>query len=159
MSSALNKRVVKVEESLVIGADRQGFERLLRFHYNLRNMSTEGLDVDVLCLLGGIERPRWTRAELEKPIPPDAPKHITEAVKSSARDSMSGALKWTDDELLEHLNKILPDCFKRVSTYACREIATFDDLREWLSERGNRPGYQSAMEAMQDHGGGDVNPG
>lgn len=153
---SLSKRVVKIEESMGIGADRQRFERLRRFHYNLRQMSTEGLDVDMLCLLARIERPSWICAELEKPIPPDAPKSLIEAANTGARDSINGKVKWTHDELLEHSNKILPDCIKRVSLFAGREIATFDDLREWLSERGDRPGYQSVMEAMQDHRGRDA---
>lgn len=152
----LSKRVVKVEGSLVIGVEQQKFERLRRFHFNLRQMSTEGLDVDMLCLLGGIERPNWIRAELEKPIPPNAAKPQVDSAKTDALKSMSCVARWTDDELLEHSEKILPDCTKRVSTYACREIATFDDLREWLSERGHRPGYQSVMEAMQDHRGRDA---
>lgn len=152
----LSKRVTKVEESLVIGADRQKFERRFRFHYNLRLLTTEALDVDMLCLLGRIERPGWIRVELEKPVPPNTPKTMTEAAQSDARNSMKGAAKWTDDELLNRSGKILPDCIKRVPTYACREIATFDDLSEWLSERGDRPGYQSVMEAMQDHRGRDA---
>ncbi|MBU8934891.1 MAG: hypothetical protein KOO62_12970 [candidate division Zixibacteria bacterium] len=155
MIASLNRRVGKAEDALVIGEDQVRFQQLVRQNYNLRTMSTEGLDVGILCLLGSIDVPMWVQNELDRPIPDDAPSNRIREAERAAHDEIA-AVPWNPTaDRLGNVEPVVADCFKSVSKFAGRPISSFDDFREWLSKRGDRPGYQNVMDAIQDHGGYD----
>jgi len=143
MARNLTKRLDHVEDAMLVGDDRQQFERERRYAYNLRLISTEALDVSMLCILGGIPTPDWITAELERPIPPDANRSLVAKAEASARQILcddSIASQKPAEALLDQSQ--IDDLFQTVSVFANIEVNSFEELEAWLTVRGDRPGNE-----------------
>ena len=81
------KRVEQLEDTLVIGEERQKFERQRRYHYNLMSVSNEALHAAIKAGEQKEHPPDWAEAEFQKPIPPDAhPWLVREAERKTRND-------------------------------------------------------------------------
>ena len=82
------RRVEQLEDALVVGEDRQKFERQLRHNYNLMSVSNEALHESIGALQQRKHPPDWAEAEFQKPIPPDAPQWLVREAEQKARNDM-----------------------------------------------------------------------
>lgn len=151
MARNLTKRLDHVEDAMLVGDDRQQFERERRYAYNLRLMSTEALDVSMLCILGGIPAPDWITAELERSIPFNAPKDQVVKAEARARESRSDDVSVHSPAEASICQSDIDDLFQTVSIFANRELKSFEDLKGWLAVRGDRPGYDYLHETQEVH--------
>lgn len=88
MSHGFGKRVERLEDALVIGEDRQEFERLRRMHYNLINVSDEALTASIDAIQQGDPTPDWAEEEFQKPIPADAHQWQVRNAERNAKEEM-----------------------------------------------------------------------
>lgn len=96
MSRAFAKRVDDLEDALVIGEERQQFERWRRFHYNLQLVSMEALRASIDAGQKGLPTPDWAEAEFQAPIPADAyPERVRDAERMT-RESMRACFHWAN---------------------------------------------------------------
>jgi len=85
MSQAFIRRLSDLENVLVVGDDRELFEKEKRFYYNVASVSTLGLIIAMRVSLGEIEQPEWLTAQLERPIPVDASKRSVDKATAQAK--------------------------------------------------------------------------
>ena len=86
MSHVFGKRVQRLEDALVIGEERQEFERQCRFHYNLISVSDDALHAAIKAGEQRKHPPDWAEAEFQKPIPPDAYQWLVREAERKARE-------------------------------------------------------------------------
>ena len=90
MNSGLKTRAKKIEDRVLIGADRREYDRLRRRYYNTRGVTTAALLAEMLGLLRETKEPTWVREEFERPIPADADKQRLLDAEALARDTIAG---------------------------------------------------------------------
>ena len=88
MSHHFGKRVERLEDQLIIGEERQEFERHLRFHYNLMRVSDKALHASLEALQQRHPTPDWAEAEFQRPIPAEAYPHSVREAERKAREDM-----------------------------------------------------------------------
>jgi hypothetical protein len=108
MNSGFKTRAKKIEDRVLVGTDRQEFERLRRRFYNTRGVTTATLLAEILSILRQTEEPVWARAELERAIPADADKQRLVEAEARARDIVSGRPPPEVDEpwMVEEITKL-----------------------------------------------------
>ena len=82
------RRVERLEDALVIGEERQEFERQCRFHYNLMSVSDKALHATIKAGEQRKHPPDWAEAEFQKPIPPDAHQWLVREAERKTREDL-----------------------------------------------------------------------
>ncbi len=130
MSQALFRRLTKLEDTLVVGEERQRIERLKRFCYNLPRVSDLSLIVGMRAKLGEIKEPEWLQRELYKPIPSDAPKRLVDEATSWAKQPDDG--QQSGDEHFEHEMEKLIVFYGEI---AGRRLHSLGDVQTYIEQR------------------------
>ena len=93
------KRLVQLENKIERYGDLKEFQDARREAYNLPFISDAALIALLRADLGEIELPEWARAEIEAPIPTDAPKHLLQEATRKAEEEMNNTLPISDNEI------------------------------------------------------------
>ena len=130
MSQAFIRRLSDLENVLVVGDDRELFEREKRFYYNVASVSTLGLIIAMRAALGEIEQPEWLTTQLERPIPADAPKWLV--AKATAQAKRLDSPRYSDDEyLVQEIDRII-DSHAKIAGQPMDSLA---DVQAYLERR------------------------
>ena len=130
MSQAFIRRLSDLENVLVVGDNRELFEREKRFYYNVVSVSTLGLIIAMRACLGEIDQPEWLTAQLERPIPADAPKWLVEKATAQAKGLDSPG--YSDKE---HLRQETDRIIASHAKIAGQPMDSLADVQEYLEKR------------------------
>ena len=136
MSQAFIRRLSDLENVLVVGDDRELFEREKRFYYNVVSVSTLGLIIAMRAALGEIEQPEWLTAQLERPIPANAPKWLVKRAETGAK-GLDDLPARSDEELTRQIDQLMVSYAKT----AGRSMDSLADVQAYLEEREKERGF------------------
>lgn len=129
MSRAFIRRLDKLEDNLIIGPERQAFERERRHFYNMRFIPDSALVLLFRADLGEIKVPKWLQSRLLKPIPVDAPKDLVEEATASAM-GIDAAPMCEDQDILRNLDELVASTAKDTG----RPIRSLADVQSYYEE-------------------------
>jgi len=130
MAQAFDRRLEKLEDTVIVGKDRRLFEREKRYYYTLPSLSTTALMILLRAALGEIEIPKWLEAEIYKPIPPDTAKSQIDEATAYAK-GCDRVPAGSNDHLSKGINRIIDSYTKT----AGRPMATLADVQDFMEER------------------------
>ena len=135
MSQTFIRRLSDLENVLVVGDDRELFEKEKRFYYNVASVSTLGLIIAMRACLGEIEQPEWLTAQLERPIPADAPKWLV--AKATAHAKRLDSPRYSDNEhLRQETDRVIASHAKMTG----RPMDSLADVQAYLEKREKERG-------------------
>ncbi len=129
------RRVSKLEHKLEGLGDIRLFRDLRRHIFNLTSISDAALIAAIRADIGEIELPDWAAAELEAPIPADAPKDLVRQASREAAAELEDTRSVSDKELEQSHGELMTFVTETLGLTSPREA-------QWLFEIVRRTGDQ-----------------